>query len=110
LQASEKKNYTRRGRAECGSSLVYDELQVDELRLRLGLSPLAHEETKQGFALAFQREDMEWESASPGEGRVMGCRFETREARGRVVVEEVRCVCCGARRALAGGGRRMGQR
>jgi hypothetical protein len=34
------------------------------------VSPLAHEETKQGFALAFQREDMAWESASPGEGRV----------------------------------------
>jgi hypothetical protein len=40
----------------------------------------------------------------------MRCGFERREAQGRVVVEEVRCVCCGARRALARGGRRMGQR
>jgi hypothetical protein len=38
------------------------------------------------------------------------CGFEAREARGQVLVGEVRCVRCGARHTLVRGGRRMGQR
>jgi hypothetical protein len=40
-------------RAECGSSLVHDELHVND-KLRLGL--FGHRRTKQGLALAFQRD------------------------------------------------------